>query len=178
MRRDHINVAYPGASREAVAPHVRTGPRRLSRIRGQRLVATALLSWTIAAGCSITQTPFQRTVSDAASILGASSQTLRFAHGQPALPVPGQSDDPHVAARLTYEYARGAFINYSDLLRDVSNELPTLEGAPDARTTQALVDALQSAADVVESPCLAGDCDWQGQIATIEGARQALMDAL
>jgi hypothetical protein len=119
------------------------------------------------AGCGstkdITQTAFQRSVSDAASIVAAAGETLRFVH-----------DDP---AKYTVEYGAGSMINFDDQISSVPDELPKLDGAPDSATVDQLTGLLQPAIDAIENPCLLSDCDWQSQVASLDTARDALLKA-
>jgi hypothetical protein len=117
-------------------------------------------------GCAsgpITQTPFQRAASDAASIMSAAAYTVQFVH-----------DDP---ARLTVAYAQGAVVNYLDQVATTPEELPTLEGAPEQATVEALVDHLTQAIDDLENVCLVPECDWQGQVERMTAASEALAEA-
>jgi hypothetical protein len=124
------------------------------------------LSFAVAGACSsepITETPFARTASDAASTLSAAALTLRYVHADPA--------------RFTVEYGQGAMINFAEQVTSVPDELPQLEGAPDLATVDALAKQVEAAAADLEAPCLLDDCDWQSQVARMDAAKQALLDA-
>lgn len=129
-----------------------------------RLVWGALIA-ALACACSgpLTDTPFDRAASDAASLTSAGAETIHAVHREPA--------------RLTVEYGQGATFNYHELLAPIPDELPTLEGAPDAATTASLVALLQTAVADLSNPCLLPDCDWQTQVSQLEAAKQALLDA-
>jgi hypothetical protein len=131
-----------------------------------RLGATLALSIAVAAGCStesITETPFVRTATEAASLLSAASYTLQYLHEEPA--------------RLTVEYSSASLFNYAELVDPIPDELPTLEGAPDATSVQALVDLVSAALADLHAPCLVGECGWQAQVNRIEAAKSALLEA-
>jgi hypothetical protein len=153
-----VTAAATSESVPAVAGRHRARSRTVRWLLGCALVAV------LASACSaVTQTPFARTAGDAASILSAASLTLQFVHAEP----PG----------LTVEYGEGSFINYHEQVASVPEELPTLQGAPDAATVEHLVDLLDAALTDLEDPCLAADCDWQGQVARFEEAKQELLAA-
>lgn len=135
--------------------------RMLVRFGVSAVLAVALT------GCGsttqITQTPYQRAVSDGASIMSAAGETLRSVHGDPA--------------RMTVEYAAGSMINYDDQVSSVPDELPTLDGAPDAGSVEQLTAVLRPAIDAIENPCLVADCQWQPQASALDSARDALLKA-
>ena len=129
-------------------------------------VAAALLLTICGCGSTeqITETPFEQAAGDAASIMAAAGETLRFVHAEPA--------------RMTVEYGAGSMVNYDDQVASVPDELPTLQGAPDQSTVQHLVDLLAPAIDDIENPCLTPDCDWQSQADDVDAARDALLEAI
>ena len=133
--------------------------------RLRRFLSTCLIL-AVTAGCSgepISETPFVRVASEAASTLTAAELTLRFVHEEPA--------------RLTVEYGQGAMINSAEQLTGVPDELPALGGAPDQATVESLVALLEQAAADLEDPCLQATCDWGAQLSHITEARDALLDA-
>jgi aminoglycoside phosphotransferase (APT) family kinase protein len=92
-----------------------------------RVLAFAM-TFAVIAACTdepITETPFERMASDAASTLSAAAETLRQLHATPA--------------KLTVEYGEGAMINYAEQVTSVPDELPRLEGEHDPATVQTLV---------------------------------------
>jgi hypothetical protein len=129
-----------------------------------RLILCAFVA-AFAGACSgpVTDTPFDRAASDAASLSSAGAETLRAVHAEPA--------------RVTVEYSQGATFNYHELLAPIPGELPTLEGAPDEATTSNLVALLQAAVADLGNPCLLPDCDWQSQVNDLDAAKQALLKA-
>jgi hypothetical protein len=104
-----------------------------------------------------------RSASDAASLLAASSETIRSVH-----------DDP---ARLTIEYAEAALFNYNELLVPIPGELPTLDGAPPPPTIDELVAFVNASLADLANPCLVGDCDWESQVEDMDAAKDALLQA-
>ncbi len=135
------------------------------RLRAPARLALAALIAALACACSgpVTNTPFDRAASDAASLTSAGAETIRAVHAEPA--------------RLTVEYGQGATFNYHELLASIPDELAQLEGAPDAATTANLVGLLQTAVADLSNPCLQPNCDWQTQVSHLDAARQALVDA-
>ena len=130
-----------------------------------RLGATLALSLWLA-GCSgepITETPFVRTATEAASLLSAGSYTLQYVHSEPA--------------RFTVEYGAASMFNYAELVQPIPDELPTLEGAPDDASVQNLVSLVSAALADMQQPCLVGECGWQAQVDRIEAAKSALLEA-
>jgi hypothetical protein len=129
-------------------------------------VAAALCLALAACGAtaSITQTPFEQTAGDGASIFSAAGETLRFVHADPA--------------KFTVEYATGSMINYGDQVSSLVDELQTAQGAPDSVTVDRLVDLATPAVDAINDPCLEPGCDYQSQIAALDAARDALLAAV
>lgn len=134
--------------------------------RGHIRVAAALC--LALAGCgstqSITQTAFERQASDGASVFSAASETLRFVHLEPA--------------KFTVEYGAGSMINYDDQVSSLPDDLPSAAGAPDEATVNQLVQVVTPAVDAIEKPCLLPDCDWRSQVAALDAAKEALLDAM
>jgi hypothetical protein len=114
-------------------------------------------------GEPITETPFVRTASDAASLLSASSETIRNVHEDPA--------------RLTIEYAQASIFNYNELLAPVPAELPTLQGAPPSPGVDELVSLINTSLADLADPCLTDGCDWEAQVAQLDDAKDALLRA-
>jgi hypothetical protein len=128
------------------------------------LTVIAALSLLLAACGStepITQTAFERTASDGASIFAAAGVTLRFVHADPA--------------RFTVEYGKGSMVNYEDQVSSLPEELPSADGAPDQSTVDQLVQVVQPAIAAIEEPCLEADCDYTSQIQALDAARDALL---
>ena len=117
------------------------------------------------AACSsagpITHTPFAQQATDAASVMSAAGQTLRFVHG----------------GQLTVEYGQSALFNYGEQVSDVPSELAQLSGAPDPETANQLTGLLQQAVNDLAAPCLRDDCDWSTQVSHFDVARDALLEA-
>lgn len=55
--------------------------------------------------------------------------------------------------------------------------LAQLEGAPDPARVARLVALLQLAVADLANPCLLEDCDWESQVARIDDAKRALLEA-
>jgi hypothetical protein len=129
-----------------------------------RIVATGvplLCATALFVACAFTRTPFSRTAGDTGSTLSAAAETMRLAH----------------EGVLTREYAQGSFVNFADQLAGVAEELPSLDGAPDAARVDRLIGLLSPATTIVSAPCLEGPCDWRGQLAALEEARDAFVEA-
>ena len=130
-----------------------------------RALAACALAVALSACSSepITQTPFQRAASDAASIMSAAAYTIQFVHDQPP--------------KLTVEYGQAAVINYLDLVSSAPDELPILAGAPDQAEVRTLVGLLQTGIADLENACLLPECDWQSQVEELTEASDALEEA-
>lgn len=132
-------------------------PIKVSRLL---LIASAL-----GAGCTsatpITQTPFAREATDAASVFSAAAETISFVH----------------ADRLTVEYGKAAMVNFDEQVRGVASELPALQGAPGPASMSQLAQLVAAAAADLQAACLAEDCDWETQVQRLNGARAALLEA-
>ena len=131
--------------------------RTLSRLRA--LLLAGLLLATLA-GCvpaSFAQTPFQQQTGDAASLVSAAAASIEFAHT-------GKLDD---------RYARSSLSIYRDMLAKLP-DLAELRGAPDDGSATDLSTAIDDAAALLDDPCLSDDCDWQGQVDTLQATAQSL----
>jgi hypothetical protein len=129
------------------------------------LVLALALALIVGAGCALAQSAFARTAGNAGAAFAAAAVTLRFAH----------------EGKLTAAYARASFVNYRAELDGLDAQLPTQDGAPDARTLRRLLDLARPALRAVDAPCLdtrvdAG-CDWRGQVAAMQRASAALLKA-
>lgn len=127
-------------------------------MKGALLVSAALL---LAVNCSATRTPFSRATGDAGSTLSAAYETLRAARD----------------GEVTREYAQGSLVNFSDVLSGVGEQLPGLQGAPDATTVEELATLLEPAVQAIREPCLGDPCDPRPQLEAIAAARDAFVEA-
>jgi hypothetical protein len=111
--------------------------------------------------CQFTQSAFAKTTGDAGAAFAAASTTLSYAH----------------EGKITYAYASSSFVNYQSELDGLDQQLPSQQGAPDMRTVQHLIDLYRPAIWVVDLPCLSDSCAWRTQIATLNSASQAFLQA-
>ena len=111
--------------------------------------------------CQFTQSPFAKTTGDAGAAFAAASTTLSYAH----------------EGKITYAYAAASFVNYRSELDGLDQQLPSQQGAPDARIVQHLVALYKPAIQAVDSPCLAASCNWRAQVAVMNRASQAFLQA-
>lgn len=112
-------------------------------------------------GCQLTQTAFANAAGNAGSALAAASATLSYAH----------------EGKITDEYARASFVNYQSELSGLEQALPRQNGAPDQHALQRLLNLYAPAMRVVNQPCLDTTCDWRGQVATLDKASKAFLEA-
>jgi hypothetical protein len=131
------------------------------RVSMRMVSLAALLTGLFCAGCSVTQSPFDRMAGNAGSAFAAASTTLRYAH----------------TGKVPVAYARSAFVNYQSELDGLDQQLPTQQGAPDSATVQRLLDLYRPAWQAVQSPCLESGCDWRSQVAALDAASQAFVQA-
>jgi hypothetical protein len=129
------------------------------------IIRAVLLAAVLTAGCSsampMTQTPYARVASEAASTFAAAAQTIEFVH----------------AGRLTIEYGQAAAINYHEQVSEVLDQLAQLPGAPNGATVGQLAQLVAAAVADLQAPCLVDGCDWQTQVARLSEARDALLAA-
>jgi len=119
------------------------------------------LALSLLAGCAYTQSPFARTASNVGSGFAAASYTLALLHHD----------------HLTAAYARSSFVNFQSELQGVDQQLPSQQGAPDSQTIQRLLTLYHQAMRAVNAPCLASTCDWGSQIAQLDRASRAFLEA-
>jgi hypothetical protein len=113
-------------------------------------------------GCSpsgFAQTPFQRQAGDAASSFSAAATTLEQLHNE----------------ELDVRYAKASLMVYQQSTTGMDNTLPDASGAPDLETLEPVIAAVRQAEAVMNTPCLGRDCDWQGQVQTLNAAKDALL---
>lgn len=123
------------------------------------LVFFALLLLT--SGCQLAQSSFARTANNAGAAFAAASLTLGYAH----------------EGKITYAYARSAFMNYQSELQGLDQQLPSQAGAPDMQNIRLLLDAYQPAIQVVNQPCLDASCNWRSQLASLDRASKVFLKA-
>ncbi len=133
--------------------------RAFSRAPGP-VLALALLLLTSTA-CSVGQSGFVRTASDAGSELTAAETTLLYVH----------------QGKLTPQYARASFMGFQSALGGVAQELPSLDGAPPPGEVQRLIKLLQRAQPALQHPCVEGSCDWRSQLRALHLAGKAFLRA-
>jgi hypothetical protein len=111
--------------------------------------------------CQFTQSAFAKTTGNAGAAFAAASTTLSYAH----------------QGKITYAYAASSFVNYQRELNGLDQQLAYQQGAPDMRMVQHLIDLYKPAIRAVDSPCLNELCDWRTQIAVLNRASQAFLQA-
>lgn len=141
----------------------RDASHRRNHCSAARSLAPGLLAAAslVLAGCSaITQTPFQRSAQEAAGTLAAAAETLSAVR----------------EGRLTEGYARASFVTFVEAVQGVGEELPSMDGAPEAGTTERLRRELQDVELVLREPCLENaGCDVSAQIRQLKGVSQDLL---
>ena len=128
---------------------------------GAWLAALAAVVALLTAGCSASKSPFARQAGDAGEEFAAAAITLRDLH----------------EGRLTRAYAQSSFVNFEKAVGDVPEQLPKASGHPDPGALQHLLDLYRPASRAVAEPCLDAGCDWQGQVAALEAASKAFIEA-
>lgn len=122
---------------------------------------TCCLILSLLAGCAFTQSAFARTASNTGSAFAAASYTLAQLH----------------QGHITAAYARSSFVNFQSELQGINQQLPSQQGAPDHQTVQRLLALYQPAMRAVNIPCLDATCDWGSQIAQLDRASRAFLEA-
>jgi hypothetical protein len=125
------------------------------------LIAVALIALSGCSPSGFAQTPFQREAGDVASAFSAAATTLEQLH----------------TGKLDERYAKASMVVYRQVATGADKALPAAGGAPDEATFQPVLDLVKEAEDVMQSPCLADECDWQRQVDTLNSARDALLEA-
>jgi hypothetical protein len=115
----------------------------------------------LASGCQMTQSGFARTANNAGSAFAAASITLSYAH----------------EGMITKAYAQSSFMNYQSELSGLDQQVPSQQGTPDKQQIEHLLDLYKPAMQVVNSPCLASTCHWQAQVAALDRASKAFLEA-
>jgi hypothetical protein len=118
-----------------------------------------LLSLTISA-CSLTQSPFARTVDGAGGTFSAAATTLTYFH----------------QGKLSRAYTISSFAGYESQLNGLDQQLPAQQGASDQTTVRHLLALYKPAMQVVQQPCLENSCDWRGQVTTLERASKTFVE--
>jgi hypothetical protein len=112
-------------------------------------------------GCTMTQSDFVQTANSVGSAFAAAATTLAYAHHK----------------KITPAYAAASFVSFQDEVQGVAEQLPSLQGAPSARTVRQLLALYQPAARAVMHPCLDPSCDWRAQVQALQRAGDAFSKA-
>lgn len=112
-------------------------------------------------GCQLSQTAFARMAGDAGAAFAAASTTLTYAH----------------EGKITSAYASSSFVNFQSQLSGLDQVLSSQQGAPAAHTVQRLLDLYKPAMQVVNNPCLSDSCNWRAQVAALDRASKAFLEA-
>lgn len=115
---------------------------------------------SLLAACTVTESPFARTASNAGSAFAAAATTLTYAHG----------------GQITYAYAAASYVNFQSELSGTDQTL-TAQGGTDKRTVQQLLALYTPAMQVIDAPCLSSTCDWRRQIDILNRASQEFLKA-
>ncbi|HLH63823.1 MAG TPA: hypothetical protein VKV20_19260 [Ktedonobacteraceae bacterium] len=127
---------------------------------GSALLLLVLL--LLLTSCQFTQSAFARTASNTGAGFAAASTTLSYMH----------------QGKITYQYAVSSFVNFRSELDGLDRQqLLSQQGAPDMRAVQHLIDLYKPAIQAVDSPCLSTSCDWRGQVAALNKASEAFLQA-
>lgn len=129
------------------------------RLKTATCAALLLLLCTLAA-CTVTDTPFARTASNAGSAFAAAATTLSYAH----------------EGKVTSRYAASSFANFQSELNGTDQTLAAQNGT-DRRTLQHLLALYDAAMRVIETPCLSNSCDWRVQLQALNSASEAFLKA-
>ncbi|HZU69466.1 MAG TPA: hypothetical protein VFA09_19470 [Ktedonobacteraceae bacterium] len=112
--------------------------------------------------CQFTQSAFAHTASNTGAGFAAASTMLSYMH----------------QGKITYQYAASSFVNFRSELDGLDRQqLLSQQGAPDMRAVQHLFDLYKPAIQAVDSPCLSASCDWRGQVAALNKASEAFLQA-
>ena len=112
-------------------------------------------------GCQLTQPAFARTAGNAGSAFAAAETTLSYAH----------------EGKITYAYASSSFVNYQSELDGLDQSLPSLQGAPGKQVVRHLLALYKPAIQAVDAPCLNESCNWRAQVAALNRASKAFLEA-
>jgi hypothetical protein len=123
-------------------------------------VVLLAVSLTLTA-CAMTQSAFAQTADTAGSTFAAAATTLAYAHQK----------------RITPAYAAASFVSFQDEVQGVAGQLPSLQGAPSARTVRHLLALYEPAERAAMHPCLAPSCDWRTQVQALQRAGDAFVKA-
>lgn len=159
LRRQERSGLLTGPHRSAVvAIH-----RAIGFIRKDQglLFLLLLILLVTTTGCQFTQSAFTRTAGNAGAALAAASTTLTYVH----------------EGKIGEAYAASSFVNYTSELDGLDQTLPSQSGVPDAGTLQRLLKLYKPAIEVIHSPCLDASCDWRAQVATLNNASKAFLEA-
>jgi hypothetical protein len=110
--------------------------------------------------CTITQSTFAMTANNAGSAFAAAATTLTYAHD----------------GNITSAYAASSFVSFQSELSGTDQTL-TAQGAADRRTLHHLLALYTPAMQVIDAPCLSRTCHWRKQIALLDRASSAFLEA-
>ena len=112
-------------------------------------------------GCTMTQSAFVQTADTVGSAFAAAATTLDYAHQK----------------KITPAYAAASFVSFQDEVQGVAGQLPSLQGAPSARTVRHLLALYEPAERAVMHPCLDPSCGWRAQVRALQRAGDAFARA-
>ena len=112
-------------------------------------------------GCQLAQSTFARIAGNAGAEFSAAATTLSYVH----------------QGKLTAIYASSNFASYRSQLDGVDQQLPSLQGIPDSRTLQHLLNVYKPAIQAVDLPCLSNSCNWYIQENALQLASKAFLKA-
>lgn len=112
-------------------------------------------------GCQLAQSGFARIAGNAGAEFSAAANTLSYVH----------------QGKLTPVYAKASFADYQSKLSGIDQQLPSVQGVPDAHTLQQLLDVYKPAIQAVNAPCLGSTCNWHSQLTALQHASDAFLKA-
>ena len=147
---------------KSIGPSARvisTGRWRRASFAGSGAVLLAVL--LTLTGCTMTQSDFAQTADTVGSAFAAAATTLAYAHHK----------------KITPAYAAASLVSFQDEVQGVAGQLPSLQGAPSARTVRHLLALYEPAERAVMHPCLDPSCGWRAQVRALQRAGDAFARA-
>jgi hypothetical protein len=133
----------------------------LSRMRQKFGISIGLLLLvSMLAGCTLTESAFAKTTSNAGSAFAAAMTTLAYEH----------------EGKIMYAYAASSFVNFQSELNGTDQTL-LAQGGANSQTVRKLLAVYTPAMRVINAPCLSNTCDWRAQVTLLQRASQAFLEA-
>lgn len=119
-----------------------------------------LLVLSLLASCTVTESTFAKTTSNAGSAFAAAATTLTYAHD----------------GKITFAYAASSYVNFQSELSGTDQTL-NAQGGVNRRMVQHLLALYRPAMQVIDAPCLSSACGWQKQLEILNRASQEFLKA-